>query len=256
MAGLGAPMQGGAQPQGMGMQQQAPQGSPAPMEQQEAGGGAQASQKEQAAYEEFASNLSDVLYPSDKPGEVSPQILQNLQGDFDPQVLALFDGVEPALTESAQDTVAATSVLVTLVVDKKLGLLEQALAAENGQAPRESEPNEEMPGQPEKAPAGYAGDDGEDYSPEAVLMEGGKLAVEELIEIAEAAKLYDFQQEEVDGTFYRALDLFRVAQEKVNPRVVQSLQRGFEQIRAADQAGDVKKVLPGLPGGAPMKQGA
>lgn len=224
MAGLGTPQQpGGAQPQAMGQQQPAPQSVPA--------AGGQATEQEQAAYDEFAAALTDVLYPSDTPGEVFPQILANIKGDFDPQVLGLFDGAEPPLTSSPQDTVAATSVLVTLVVDKKLGLLEQALAAEE-----------------------QGGAD--DFSPEAVLMEGGKLAVEELIEIAEAAKVHDFAEEEVDGTFYRALDLFRVAQEKVNPRVVQSLQRGFEQIRAADQAGEASKILPGLPGGAPMRQGA
>lgn len=221
MAGLGAPMQqGGAQSQGV-----------QPMQPPSAAGGAgQASEQEQAAYEEFASTLTDVLYPSDTPGEVFPQILANLKGDFDPQVLGLFDGVEPPLTSSPQDTVAATSVLITLVVDKKMGLLEQALAAED------------------------QGGGADDYAPEAVLMEGGKLAVEELIEIAEAASIHDFGEDEVDGAFYRALDLFRVAQEKVNPRVVQSLQRGFEQIRMADEQGQLGKVLPGLPGGAPMQQ--
>lgn len=224
MAGLGTTAPAGM-PQGQPMQPPAP-------EEEQSGSGQQASAKEQAAYEEFAQTLSDVIYPQDTPGQVYPQILANLQGDFDPQVLGLFDGVEPALTNSPQDSVAATSVLVTLVVDKKMGLLDQALAAE------------EQPG-------------GEgDYSPEAVLMEGGKLSVEELIEVAEAAKIHDFSQEEIDGAFYRALDLFRVAQEKVNPRVVQSLQRGFEQLRMADQKGELSKVLPGLPGGAPMKQGA
>lgn len=225
MAGLGAPMQqGGAQPQGM-----APHGQS--MQQQPAGGAApgQATEQEQAAYEEFAATLTDVLYPADTPGEVFPQILANLKGDFDPQVLGLFDGVEPPLTSSPQDTVAATSVLITLVVDKKMGLLEQALAAEE-----------------------QGGSD--DFSPEAVLMEGGKMAVEELIEVAEAAKIHEFAEDEVDGAFYRALDLFRVAQEKVNPKLVQSLQRGFEQIRMADQQGQLSKVLPGLPGGAPMQQ--
>lgn len=252
MAGLGTPA-----PQGM--QQRQPTQQPMQQEEeQQSGGGQQASEKEQAAYEEFAQTLTDVIYPQDTPGQVYPQILANLQGQFDPQVLGLFDGVEPALTNSPQDSVAATSVLVTLVVDKKMGLLEQALAAEGQPMQRENEPGEEMPGQPEEDPAGYRGEneDEGDYSPEAVLMEGGKLAVEELVEVAEAANIHDFSQEEIDGAFYRALDLFRVAQEKVNPRVVQSLQRGFEQLRMADQQGQLGKVLPGLPGGAPMKQGA
>lgn len=250
MAGLGIPAQ-------QGMQQRQPMQQPMQQEEQSSGG-QQASAKEQAAYEEFAQTLTDVIYPQDTPGQVYPQILANLQGQFDPQVIGLFDGVEPALTNSPQDSVAATSVLVTLVVDKKMGLLEQALAAEGQPMQRENEPGEEMPGQPEEDPAGYRGanEDKGDYSPEAVLMEGGKLAVEELVEVAEAANIHDFSQEEIDGAFYRALDLFRVAQEKIDPRVVQSLQRGFEQLRTADQKGELNKVLPGLPGGAPMKQGA
>lgn len=234
MAGLGT-----QQPQQGGMQQQAQ----APMEQEpmEAGGTGQASEEEQAAYQEFADTLGDVLYPRETPGEVFPQILSNLKGEFDPQMLSLFEGIDPPLTNSPQDSVAATAVLLILVVDKKMGLLEQALAA--------GEPMENEAGAPMQS-----GEPETDFSPEAVLMEGGKLVVEELIEVSEAAGLHDFQEKDMEGTFYRALDLFRVAQEKVNPRVVAGLQRGFEQIRQADAQGNLGKVLPGLPGGAPMQQ--
>jgi len=224
MAGLGNPQQ----PQQGGMQQQA-QPAQAPMGQEpmdEAGGGNPATEAEQAAYEEFASTLADVLYPRETPGEVFPQVMLNLKGEFDQQMLSLFEGVDPPLTDSPQDAVSATAVLIILVVDKQMGLLDQSFAEQQG----------------------------EDFSPEAVLMEGGKLVVEELIEVSEAAGLHDFQEQDIEGTFYRALDLFRVAQEKVNPRVVEALQRGFEEIRAADQQGQLGKVLPGLPGGAPMQQ--
>lgn len=248
MAGLGT-----QQPQQGGMQQRPAQPAPAPMNQEpmdEAGGGNQATEEEQAAYDEFAETLADVLYPRETPGEVFPQILANLKGEFDQQMLALFEGVDPALTNSPQDAVSATAVLIILVIDKKMGLIDLSLAAneERSAAPQPNiEPDEDgmieldEPAEPE-------------FSPEAVLMEGGKLVVEELIEVSEAAGLHDFQEQDIEGTFYRALDLFRVAQEKVNPNVVAALQRGFEEIRMADEQGQLGKVLPGLPGGAPMQQ--
>lgn len=249
MAGLGT-----QQPQQGGMQQQQPAQAPMGQEPMAAGGSGEASEKEQAAYQEFADTLGDVLYPRETPGEVFPQILSNLKGEFDQQMLSLFEGVDPPLTNSPQDAVSATAVLIILVVDKKMGLLEQALAAGE---PMGNEQGEEMPGQPEEGTGAQMQAEGEtedDFSPEAVLMEGGKLVVEELIEVSEAAGLHDFQEKDIEGTFLRALDLFRVAQEKVNPRVVAGLQRGFEQIRQADAQGNLGKVLPGLPGGAPMQQ--
>lgn len=223
MAGLGT-----QQPQQGGMQQQA-QPAQAPMEQEpmdEAGGAGEASEQEQAAYQKFADALGDIIYPRDTPGEAFPQIVANLKGEFDPQTLSLFEGVDPPLTDSPQDAVAATAVLIILVVDKQMGLLEQSLSEQQA----------------------------DDFSPEEVLREGGKLAVELLIEVSEANNLHDFQEQDVEGVFYRALDLFRVAQEKVNPRVVEALKRGFEEIRAANEQGNLGKVLPGLPGGAPMQQ--
>lgn len=219
------------------------------------GGQQPASPAEQAELEKFVKAMQSIIYPDSSPGEVFPQILADLKGQFDKQALGLFDGVEPPLTNSPQDCVSATAVLITIVVDQKFGLLNRALDAGAGgqQQPMENEPNEEQPGQPEEDRAPEAsGEDEQDFSPEAVLYQAGREAVEEMIEISEAAKLHDFNDQDIEGVFLRALDLFRVAATKINPRIVDALKTGFAQLVDADRSGQLNKILPGLPGGQPM----
>ncbi|MBF5091904.1 hypothetical protein F1640_18285 [Novosphingobium sp. NBM11] len=224
----------------------------------DAGGQQAASPEEQAELEKFVRAMQAVIYPDATPGEVYPQIIADLKGQFDKKALDLFDGVEPPLTNSPQDCVSATAVLITIVVDQKFGLLNRALdTADSGQQPKmENEPNEEQPGQPEEDRAPEAsGEDEQDFSPEAVLYQAGREAVEEMIEISEAAKLHDFNDQDIEGAFLRALDLFRVAATKINPRIVDALKTGFAQLVDADRAGQLNKILPGLPGGQPIPAG-
>lgn len=267
MAGLGNP--GGMAPQAQQQPMADDQAGP------DAGGGqSQASPKEQAALQQFVETMYDVLYPKQTPGQIFPQILNDLQGNIDKQALAMFDGVQPPLTNSPQDSVSATAVILTLIVDQKMGLLQQAMQQRAGQMggapapapasapgapqPMEAEPGEEQPGQPEedKGPP-EPGEVEDEFEPDAVLAQGGKEAVEELIEVCEALKIHDFTEDEVNGAYLRALDLFRVAMTKVNPQLIQFLSDDFARLIEADKAkqgGGGANVLPGLPGGAPMPQ--
>lgn len=210
MAGLGVPAQAApgrptapavpAQPQsGAQMGADEPSGEPA-------------SPEEQAIYSDLEKKAMAYIYPPNQHGQVSAEIVANLKGDFDPQILAMFEQAEPALTDAPADTVAAVAALLTIMVEGTLG----------------------GPG------------------PESVMMEIGSDLVGNLAEVAEAAGLKDFAAKEMDGVFYRAVDLYRVASPFVDQ---EALKAEFGKIVEADKAGQLETVLPGLPGGKPMPKG-
>lgn len=202
MAGLGLP----AQPQ---RQTETP--SEEPGVQQQEGGDQAASPEEQALYDAFVKKALGIIYPEKAAGQVSGEILANLKGDFDPQILQMFEASEPALTDSPQDSAAATAVLLTIMVEGTLG-----------------------------QPVG-----------EDVTMHAGQALVEELIEVSEAAGIHDFSEQDIESVWYRALDLYRIASPNVDQ---EALSREFEGIVQADKEGRLGDVLPGLPGGSPMKK--
>jgi hypothetical protein len=204
----GGMMQPGAEEQGM-------PAVPDPQEQP-------ASAEEQAQYERFVGMGLGIIAPESADGQPSPEIAANLSGDFDEQALSLFEPAEPPLTDSPQDSVAATAVILSILVENSIG--------------------EEI------------GDD--------VVMHGGKQFVEALAETSEAMGLYDFTEEDLEGVWYRAIDLYRVASPRADPN---TLGKGFEMVMAADKAGRLNDLLsgqmsadvaPGLPGGPPLPQQA
>lgn len=225
MAGLGNLPQQAAAPT-----PQAPQdGSP----QDGAGEEGNASPEEQKMYEDFVHAALGVIYPGGGH-EVAPQILADLKGQFDPQVLALFDKADPALTDSPQDSAAATGVILTLMVDQKFGL--GAKGEEQAQA--------------------QADDSQPDFA--AVLLHAGKAIVEELLEVSEAAGIHDFNDQDIEAVWARANALYLVAGEAMGAPGANrnALSAEFGKLVDADKQGSLNKVLPGLPGGAPMKQEA
>lgn len=219
MAGLGTPPQQAAAPQDPQALQGEAEGNATPEEQQ--------------LYDEFVRAGLDVIYPGDG-GDVAPQILTDLKGQFDPQVLALFEAADPALTDSPQDSAAATGVILTLMVDQKFGL--GAKGEEQAQAP-------ENPEEP-------------DYA--AVLLHAGKALVEELLEVSEAAAIHDFNDQDIEAVWARANSLYLVAGEAMGAPGANrnALSAEFGKIVDADKQGSLNKVLPGLPGGEPMQQEA
>jgi hypothetical protein len=200
MAGLGTPTAPQAAPQ--------QDAAPAPDD----GAGQQATPEEQAMYEKLVHAAQDVLIP-DQGQQVSSEILANLKGDFDPQAVQLFAKAQPPLTKAPQDCLAATTVLVVLMVD-----------ANTGQS-----------------------------APDDVVEHAGKAIMEMLADISTNAKIHDFDDQELEGAAYRAMDLFRIASPRVNP---DELKAQFQQLIDANNAGKLHDVLPGLPGGPALDKGA
>lgn len=169
----------------------------------------QASPEEQAQYEQFVKGGMAAIYPPQSPGEVNPAILANLKGQFEPDVLHLFEAAEPPLTDSPQDSVAATAVVLAVMLESQ----------------------------------GQYTDD--------VVLHGGAALAEDLMEISEAAKIHDFNEQDIETVTYRAMDLYRIASPRADPA---ALTEGFKSLMAANEKGNLGAVLPGLPGGAPLKQ--
>lgn len=167
--------------------------------------------EEQAQFEQFERAMMGAIYPADQNGQVNPAVIENLKGGFDPSALEMFAEAQPALTDSPQDSLAATAVLLTLLTEQSA-----------------------------KEP--YTDD---------VTMHGGKRAIEELIEVSEAAKIHEYSEQDIETVTYRAVDLYRIS----SPRVDRdSLTAEFQTLAEASNKGNLGAVLPGLPGGAPMKQ--
>jgi hypothetical protein len=156
-------------------------------------GASNVSPEEQAQYDKFVRNGLEVIYPKGEDAQVSPQIMQQLQGGDDPI-----------------ENLANTAVHLTVAVEE---------SAEQG---------------------GVQLDD-------AVVMHGGIALLEELAEVAEAAKVHDYSEDELQAATYRAMDLYREIGEQ-NGRVdPDALKQQFGEIVDADKRGDVQSVLPQIP---------
>lgn len=169
-------------------------------------GAEQATPEEQALYERFVHASGDVMMGDGDAPEFRPEIINNLRGQFDPQVSQMFEGVQPPLNpQSPTDALAATSVIVTMMT-------EATMAQQGTQVPQE------------------------------IVYHAGTEVVGQLADAAEAAGIADFSQDDVDNAFLRALDIYRQSSPNVDQ---QDLASQFDQLVVADREGRLDQVLPG-----------
>lgn len=81
-----------------------------------------------------------------------------------------------------------------------------------------------------------------------VLYHGATAIVEELAEIAEAAQIHDYTEEEMQGALMQAIDLYRPKLIEDGRTSEETLKAQFDEINQAESAGKLGDVLPGLPG--------
>ncbi len=86
-----------------------------------------------------------------------------------------------------------------------------------------------------------------------ILFHAGREIVEELAELASAAKIHDFSEGETEHAFYAALDMYRASAEESGDIDAEGLKQGFAELKQADNEGRLGSVLPGLPGGPEME---
>lgn len=174
----------------------------APMPEQ---GGQEASPEEQAIYDAFIEKAQSIVFPPEGEPTARPEIVANLKGQFDEQVMQMFAQAEPPIAETPQEALSVTTV--TLV------MMTEALMAQEGVD-----------------------------VPDEVVYNAGVEVLEILAEVTEAATGYDYTQDDMDNAALRAMDLYRLASPRVDN---EALKAEFEEIMAANDAGELDKVLPG-----------
>lgn len=166
--------------------------------------GEPASPEEQAAYEEFINNAMETATTDDR--EIEPGVAGNLQGEFTPEVMQMFEGVEPPLQNTPVEHLALTALVLVMYLDQA------------------------------------AKDQGIEISDE-VLFNAGSEVVDIVSSLGEAAGLRDYSEKELEGAWYRALDLYRQVGPRANP---DALKEQFAVVHEADKNGKITELLPTL----------
>lgn len=91
--------------------------------------------------------------------------------------------------------------------------------------------------------------------PDEVLYHAGSEVVSMLAEVAEAAKLHDYSEEEINGAFLQAVDNYRPIAEAMGRTDQDTLKQQFGEVVAADEQGQLGSILPGLDSAANQPQG-
>lgn len=81
--------------------------------------------------------------------------------------------------------------------------------------------------------------------PGEVLFNAGSEIIELLAEAAEAFKIYDYSEEDMERALYRALDIYREQATASGDLDPETLKQDFADLKAADDAGQLDQVLPG-----------
>lgn len=79
-----------------------------------------------------------------------------------------------------------------------------------------------------------------------ILFHAGKAIVEELCEVAEAAKIHEFNEQEIETAFFMALDMYRETATQSGTLDAEALKGQWGEIVEADKAGRLGEVLPGI----------
>lgn len=90
-----------------------------------------------------------------------------------------------------------------------------------------------------------ARENGVELSPDAIFH-AGKEVVEHVVELAEAAGIHDFSEEEMEMAFFRAVDEYRRWGEASGFVDRKELQKDFARIVEADRMGKLEELLPGI----------
>lgn len=81
-----------------------------------------------------------------------------------------------------------------------------------------------------------------------VLAHAGQEIVEEIGEVARAANIYDYDEDELTGAYLQAIDLFRDYAIASGRTSKETLVAQFGEIEEADKAGKLGDIMPGMGG--------
>lgn len=183
---------------------------PQPSDQQGQGdGGEKATPEEQAQYDQFVNNALEIIYPKGEAQGMSPAIKAHLSGQFEPELQNLLQRVQPPLNPSSPiEALAATAALLVMTLENSAGQSGKEIDA-------------------------------------SVVFHAGLEITQILADDGKEFGLFDLSEKDQEHAFYRAVDIYR----QVSPRAQQAqpeLAGEFDQLKQANDQGDMGKVLPGI----------
>lgn len=78
-----------------------------------------------------------------------------------------------------------------------------------------------------------------------VMMHGATEISEALVELAEAAGIHQFTEQDMEGAFYSAVDRYRESKQQSGELPEAELKQDFAMMQQADQAGQLDQMVPG-----------
>lgn len=90
--------------------------------------------------------------------------------------------------------------------------------------------------------------------PPDVMLHAGVEVLEDLADLAGQAKIHKFNEEEIQGATYQALDIYRATRQKQGKLDMGAIQQDFGQIMEANKAGRLNELLPGVEESAPAEE--
>jgi cellobiose-specific phosphotransferase system component IIA len=164
------------------------------------------SPEEQAQYTEFEENYMRLIYDGE---QVRPELLEALEAARDGGEDKMETAVQGNAPSPAVATLAQTAVHIVGRIDD---------AAAEAQRP--------------------ISDD--------VLFHGAVAVIEELAEVAEAAGIYDYSEQEMSGALTVAVDMYREKAIQSGRTDENTLTSEWDRLIAADKEGRADEVAPGI----------
>jgi len=84
--------------------------------------------------------------------------------------------------------------------------------------------------------------------PDEILYHAGAAIVEELAEVAEATKIHDYSEKDIESAFYAALDMYRAAASQSGDIDEAGMKQGWDEMVTADREGRIGEIMPGVEG--------
>ncbi len=158
-----------------------------------------ASPEEQEVYQNFVEAGMEVIMTPE--GEPEQAIMETLKGNYPGPLAQLFADADPPLRPldaAPIDPLAVAAVSVILEIENILGDSDVDLANE-------------------------------------IVFHAGKELIEVLGETSENAKIHNYDENDLEVAFYRAIDLYRISSKRIDNA---GLSQEFEQFVAANQEGE------------------
>lgn len=79
-----------------------------------------------------------------------------------------------------------------------------------------------------------------------VLMHGGTELLEQAAELAEAAGIHEFSEQDLENALNIAMDIYRTTRQQQGKLPTEQLSQDLQEVQAAEQGGELEQMFPGI----------